>query len=216
MALETQRLSAYTRFASSTAALLALAACAASSPLGGRTQGSVPAPAQSGVMADASYDWHGLVLAPFGTLLRDTPIALHEVLLFHDESQGVGAAVDAKDCYAGDAAPPRFVGRQPDEYLLCFDHDHLTRIDASVRLAVAEATPVFERACALWLKNSVPAAGIGDTCEGRDGGIAFSARLGLVPGEPTASLLLTLTAAAERDAEHVAVGDAVDAAAREK
>ena len=37
---------------------------------------------------DASYDWHGLVLAPFGTLLKESPIALHEVLLFHEEPRG--------------------------------------------------------------------------------------------------------------------------------
>ena len=35
---------------------------------------------------DASYDWHGLVLMPFGTLLKSSPIALHEVLLFHDDN----------------------------------------------------------------------------------------------------------------------------------
>jgi hypothetical protein len=190
---------------------LALAACAASPPRGNRAQESQPAQAQNGVMMDASYDWHGLVLAPFGTLLKESPIALHEVLLFHEESRSA-ADVDTKDCYGVDGAPPRFVGRQPDEYLLCFDHDRLTRIDASVRLDADDAAQVFARACSLWLKDAAPLQGTGDTCDGRDGGIAFSARLGNVAGEPSAPLSMTLSNAAATEA----VRDAAGAAPREK
>jgi hypothetical protein len=193
------------------AAGLVLAACAASQPHGNPAQQGQPAPAQNGAMTDASYDWHGLVLAPFGTLLKESPIALHEVLLFHEESRSA-ADVDTKDCYGVDGAPPRFVGRQPDEYLLCFDHDRLTRIDASVRLDADEAARVFARACSLWLKDSAPLQGLGNTCEGRDGGIAFSARLGSVPGEPSAPLSMTLSNAAVAET----VRDAVGAAPREK
>jgi hypothetical protein len=177
------------------AAALVLAACAASPPRGNPAQQSQPAPAQNNVEMDASYDWHGLVLAPFGTLLKESPIALHEVLLFHEEPRGAADA-DTKDCYGVDGAPPRFVGRQPDEYLLCFDHDRLSRIDASVRLDADEAARVFARVCSLWLKDSEPLQGIGNTCEGRDGGIAFSARLGGVPGEPSTPLSMTLSDAA--------------------
>jgi hypothetical protein len=181
------------------AAGLVLAACAASPPRGSSVQSSQPGPAQDSVMMDASYDWHGLVLAPFGTLLKESPIALHEALLFHEESRSA-ADVETKDCYGVDGAPPRFVGRQPDEYLLCFDHDRLTRIDASVRLEADEAARVFARACSLWLKDSAPLQGVGNTCEGRDGGIAFSARLGSVPGEPSAPLSMTLSNAAVAEA----------------
>ena len=39
------------------------------------------------------------------------------------------------ECYAADTPAPRFVGRTPDEYLLCFKQDRLSRIQASVRLA---------------------------------------------------------------------------------
>jgi hypothetical protein len=189
--------------------LLLLVACAASPPLGGHAPGGQPAAVQTGAI-DASYDWQPLVLVPFGTLLKESPIALHEVLLFHDQSHGA-AEVDSKDCYAVDGAPPRFIGRQPDEYLLCFDHDRLNRIDASVRLDADDAAQVFARACALWLKNSAPMPGIGDTCEGRDGGIVWSARLEQVPGDATRLLVLTLSNAADRDmAEPDAVGAGVD------
>lgn len=157
-------------------------------------------PTRSGVALDASYDWHVLMLVPFDTLLKASPIALHEVLLFHDESHG-SADVDAKDCYTADGAPPRFVDRRPDPYLLCFQHDHLQRIEASVHLGADEATQVFARACALWLKDPAlqPA---GTACEGRDGGIAFSAHLGAVPGEPTVTLSITLSDTALRDTAH--------------
>jgi hypothetical protein len=192
------------------AACLLLVACVSSRPVGDRAPGTHPAPVQAGA-ADASYDWHGLLVAPFGTLLKESPIALHEVLLFHDESHGGAEA--GKDCYAIDGAPPRFVGRQPDEYLLCFDHDRLNRIDASVRLAADDAAQVFARACALWLKNSAPSSEMGNICEGREDGIAWSARLEQVPGEATVPLALTLSNAAERD---TAERDAVDAVPREK
>ncbi len=199
------------RAAACVAALLVLAACAAPAPRGGPAQDSQPASAQNGVVTDASYDWRGLVLAPFGTLLKESPIPLHEVVLFRDETHGTADA-DGKDCYGIDGAPPRFAGRQPDEYLLCFDHDRLTRVDVSVRVASEEAAQVFAQACALWLKESAPLQAMSDICEGRDGRITFNARLSGVPGEPTESLSMTLS-------EPGAGGSAADApgaAPREK
>ena len=174
------------------AALMVLAACVASPRRDGRAQDSQPPPAQNSVVVDASYDWHSLVIAPFGTLLKEIPFALHEVLLFHDESPGA-ADFDGADCHGIDGAAPRFVGRQPDEYLLCFDHDRLARIEASVRLPHDEAAQVFARACALWSKDSESLQTVANACEGRDGVVTFSARLGSVPGELTAPLAMTLS-----------------------
>jgi hypothetical protein len=144
------------------------------------------------VPIDGSYDWHVLLVAPFGSVLKDVPLALHEVLLFRDQARG-GTAADDAECFASDAPAPRFVGRTPDEYLLCFKQDRLARIQASVRLTAAEAPEVFAAACAGWLKNAArTAAGAAeaqntgaqgaDTCEGRDGIIHFNARLGEEPG----------------------------------
>ena len=86
---------------------------------------------------------------PFGTLFKDSPLALHEVLLFQDVAQAGGDTAN-QDCYAIDGAPPPFVGRRPDEYLLCFSHDRLIRVDASVRLPAASAGALFAAACAQW------------------------------------------------------------------
>ena len=180
------------------AALLAsLAGCHASSP---RATPPAAPPPESPALSDASYDWHGLLIAPFGSVLKDVPLTLHEVLLFRDEAHGAGAA-DEAECYAGGTPPPRFVGRTPEEYLLCFKQDRLSRIQASVRLTAVEAPTVFAAACARWSKQATPriaipattatpaaatAEGIGATgdaaqspvaCEGHDAGIHFTGHL---------------------------------------
>jgi hypothetical protein len=135
---------------------------------------------------DPSFDWHGLIVVPFGTVLKSSGVALREVLLFDDAQ--AGTRNENQDCFTVDA-PPRFVGRQPESYLLCFEHDRLSRIDAVVRLGVEDAQPVFDRACAQWLKVSTPAAGTPERCAGEDTGVAFSARLATVEG----SVLLSMT-----------------------
>jgi hypothetical protein len=160
------------------AAAVLLAACA-SAP-------AAPVPPPPKPALDASYDWHVLLLAPLGSVLKDVPVPLHEVLLFKDaESQ---SATDDAECYAIDSALPRFVDHALDEYLLCFRHDRLWRIQAAVRLPSSEAAMNFADACALWQKNAAAAAGpsgaapavaptSGDPCEGSDADIGFSAGL---------------------------------------
>jgi hypothetical protein len=131
--------------------LVLLAGCRAPSPHAAAPDraGAQPAPAHVQQFNDDSYDWHGLLVAPFGSVLKDIPVALHEVLLFRDEARG-GAAFDDAECYASDAPAPRFVGRVPDEYLLCFKQDRLVRVQASVHLPAAEAPEVFAAACSRW------------------------------------------------------------------
>jgi len=124
---------------------------------------------------DASYDWHELVVMPFGTLLKSSPIALHEVLLFHDDSHA-NAPELGKDCFTVDGKPPRVMDQEPEEFLLCFSHDRLERIEASVSMKAGEGPAVLARACALWLKNS-PATVVRNSCEGKEGDVAFGAHL---------------------------------------
>jgi hypothetical protein len=177
------------------AAVLLLAACAGGAP---KPAPAVPAAAPPAL--DASYDWHVLVKAPFGSLLKDAPFALHEVLLFREQAHG-GPATDDAECYATDATPPRFIDRNPDQYLLCFTHDRLSRMEASVLLPASQAPQVFADACGLWMKHAAAAAAAptatsaptaptapaapaapaanppAGVCEGSDSGIAFSGRL---------------------------------------
>jgi hypothetical protein len=187
------------RIAVSAALLVALAACRAPSP---RVSAPAPAPPPAAhELGGDSYDWHGLLIAPFGSVLKNIPAALHEVLLFRDEEHGSASSADADtvgaECYAADAPAPRFLGRAPDEYVLCFKQDRLFRIQASVRIAAARAADIFAAACAGWLQNAAPATRGVETsgpgtpragtpgaetqsagvCEGRDGDIRFRGRL---------------------------------------
>jgi hypothetical protein len=166
------------------AILSALVACHAPSPRAAAPGGTPPAAAQPA--DDAAYDWHGLLIAPFGSALKDIPGGLHEVLLFRDDAHDghgqdarSGPADDA-ECYSTDAPAPRFMGRTPDEYLLCFKRDRLARIQASVRLTAEDAPARFAAACAAWLRHAAPASEPGNAggCDGRDGAIRFSGRLG--------------------------------------
>src|ERR1700721_3197656 len=116
-------------------AVLLLAACAASQPK--PAAAPVPAPAP----LDASYDWHVLLVALFGSVLKDVPLTLHEVFLFHEA--GRAAPTGELECYAVDGARPRFVARSPSPYLLCFKQDRLARIRATVQLPPGERGRVF-------------------------------------------------------------------------
>jgi hypothetical protein len=167
------------------AALLLMVGCAAQKP---RAEAPSPVPAP----LDASYDWHVLLTAPFGSVLKDIPLALHEVLLFRDTETAASSADDA-ECYAANGLGPRFIARAPSEYLLCFKHERLSRIEATVRLPNNEADQILADACGLWTK-SAPAPGA-EGCEGADGGVVFSARLEKLPGEADSPLTVQLDAA---------------------
>ena len=179
--------------------MLLAVGCASTGPSAVR-QGHPQPPPLPTAITDASYDWHVLVLEPFGVLFKESPLPLHEVLLFHDETSRADS--DNKDCYSIEGTPPRFLGERPDHYLLCFDHDRLSRVDAAVRLAVDEAPQVFARGCALWLKDTAATMGSRTACEGRDGTVAFSARLVLLPGDATATVSMTLTDASSVEGAH--------------
>lgn len=176
------------------ATVVGLAACA-----GNRAPPAAVAPPVTAIALDASYDWHVLVTTPFGTFLKDLPFGVHEVLLFQDASHKSPQADDA-ECYAADAGVPRFLGRTPEEYLLCFKHDRLSRVTATVRLPQAEAAADFANACGLWMKTAtspaVPPGG--ESCAGADGPVGFNASLEWEsdPQESkTALLSVTLNAA---------------------
>jgi hypothetical protein len=188
-------------FALVTVIASALAGCASAPP-----KLAAQPPALSPPPLAASYDWHVLVAAPFGTVLRDMPLALHEVLLFRDDEKR-SSETEEPECYASNSEAPRFVSRIPDEYLLCFLHDRLARIEGTVRVPREEAAKVFADACGLWLKNVVAApsalAQTGYTppteaspgaCEGNDGVAAFSARLETEADQADAVLSIKLAA----------------------
>jgi hypothetical protein len=149
---------------------------------------------------DGSSDWHGLVPAPFGTEFAALHAGLHEVLLFREAAAGAAAAgspdgLDGDECYRSNAAGPRFVGQVTTDYLWCFLHDHLDRIAAVVRLPSADAPDSFARHCARWLEHAAETQRTAVRCAGRDGTLAFSARL--LDGPDGAAELAIVVYAAE-------------------
>lgn len=145
------------------AVLLLLAGCAAPPPKPAAPLSAAAPP------LDASYDWHVLLAAPFGSVLKDVPLTMHEVLLFRDAAER--AAADELECYAVDGTRPLFIARSPSEYLLCFKHDRLSRIEATVRLPADDAARIFADACALWMKSAQAST---EDCAGSEGGTTFA------------------------------------------
>jgi hypothetical protein len=166
------------------AAMMTLTACTAPPRKPAPSAAAAPPP------LDSSYDWHVLLAAPFGTLLKDVPLTLHEVLLFRDDAPRT--VLEEPECYAPDKGPPRFISRTPDDYLLCFKHDRLSRIESTLRLPNNEAAQIFTDACGLWVKNAQAHGGA--SCEGADGGIAFVARLDSDADETDSQLTIQLEA----------------------
>ncbi len=172
--------------------MLVLTACAAPPPQPAAPLKPAPAP------LDASYDWHVLLVVPFGSVLKDVPLTLHEVLLFRDEAQSAAPA-DELECYAVDGDRPRFIARSPSPYLLCFRRDRLSRIEATVRLPADQAVRIFADACGLWMKKPLAAA---EECAGSEGGVAFAGHFENEPDE-SAQLSIQLDAVDQTDhADH--------------
>jgi len=169
--------------------LTSLAACTARKV---RPQNLEPSSRAGDAAADESYDWHGLMVVPFGARLNQSPVALHEVLVLQDAAHPPPGA-ETSDCYALGGAPPRFMGREPERYLVCFERDRMSHVEASIRLGADAAAPTLARGCALWLHQPALSEGPRDICEGRDGDVAFSARLVAVGEETEFTLNMILT-----------------------
>jgi hypothetical protein len=194
----------HARWAVPAAAVCMLAACAAPKP-------KIAPPPAAPPPLDASYDWHVLLIAPFGSFLKAIPLALHEVLVFRDEDRSASPA-DDPECYAAEGAAPRFMTRSPSSYLLCFNHGRLSRIEAIVRLPKNESAQIVADACALWTKNAQAPSSAGsegtersEACEGADGGIAFAARVEDAPNEEDTQLTMQLDASeSDQASDHAA------------
>jgi hypothetical protein len=154
-------------------------------------RGAAPTAALPAAPAAVSHDVSPLVPAPFGTAFKDVPVALTEVLVFH-QPDARRTSEDA-DCFRPNVVVA-FLGRAPTEHLLCFDHDRLSRIEAAVVLPAAEAPALFAAACADWQRGNPPAALGPDACEGRQGDIALSARRADGPDSAAATVSITLVA----------------------
>ena len=164
-----------------------LAACA--SPKPGE---KVPARGASAAATAPTDDWRALMIVPFGTLLRDVPYRLDEVVVFHD-SAGAAAGREDRECYTlRGAAPPRLFGQPVEQYSLCFSADRLNRIEASVSLPAESAPAQFAAVCAQWQRTGIPGTRSSDRCENRDGGTELDARLMVSAASTQPAVSITL------------------------
>ena len=166
-----------------------LGGCGASAPARGSASTAAAPPAPAVV----SHDFSGLVLAPFGTALKDVAVPLTEVLVFHEADRGRGGGDG--DCFRPNVAVV-FLGRAPTDHLLCFEHDRLQRIEAAVALPAAQAPALFAAACTDWQGGATATAQGPDACEGRRQDIEFSARRAEGPAPDMATVSITLVSAA--------------------
>jgi hypothetical protein len=155
---------------------------------------SAPAPVKA--MPAVVYDWHPMLIVPFGTLLKDVPLALNEVLEFHGSE--ADAPTESRDCFSIDgAAPPELLGRRPEKFLLCFEHDRLHRIEAQLRLAPDETASVPGLLCQEWLDGAADRERTAESCAGRVGEARLTVHL--AAAESSRTLLISLTDAKPRD-----------------
>ena len=132
------------------------------------------APAHPVAPAD---DWRSVPITPFGTLLQDVHVPLHEVLMFGE--------LRHEECYALDAPAGSFIGRAPDSYLLCYSSGRLDRVEVSVSVPAAGAEAEFSRYCDQWQRGSVallPRTARSCSATGTQG-LSFSASLGEFPDD---------------------------------
>lgn len=164
--------------------LLMLTACAGSSP------DKIPATRPEA----AAADWRDLLVAPFGSARKDIHRAMHETFLFDavpgasmtsadnksPEPAGVEAssnlAATDEECFSLSRDLPQMFRIAPDSYVLCFYHDHLVRVEASLPVASLKVASVWEEICSRVAKlNPETLAEISHTCEGRHASVIFRA-----------------------------------------
>jgi hypothetical protein len=141
-----------------------LAGCAAPGP-----QDRIMVPAH---IPDPSSDWRRFAVAPFGSLLQDVHVPVHEVLMFGEQAK--------LECYALDAPAGSIFGRAVESYLLCYSRGRLDRVELSFSVPEAGAEAEFSRYCDDWLTGTVavsPRTSV--SCGGAAAqGLSFSASLG--------------------------------------
>lgn len=174
------------------AVALGAAAASVAACLDGCAAAPPPAVPPPAVPPALSYDFSPLLPAPFGTSFKDIPVPLTEVLVFNERAQS--RANEYQDCFRPNGSI-EFLGRPPTDYLVCFEHDRLSRIEASVELPEPLAPAVFAAACAEWQGGVRTQGSASDACDGRRGDIEWSARRtpGSDPAAATISIALSGT-----------------------
>lgn len=160
------------------AALIGLASATACTSGPPRAPAAAPATA-----ADAAVpDWRQIPLAPLGTELAGLYSGLHEILYFQDAHQAAdppepGERAVTSDCYRSNGPLPQVLNHVSADYVLCFQHDRLARVEAVLNLPADTASVLAQRLCDAWLPGSLANTRSEDACSGRSSDAAFRVRL---------------------------------------
>lgn len=126
-----------------------------------------PPPAVNARALPQGDDWRSLLPVPFGSTVSQVPFALKEVLLFQGENRNANDP-DEAECYSKSGVPLTFRGIQADDYVLCFVHDRLFRVETVLRLPKDVPADTFSHWCDEWLNGLSGVDRNADHCEGRD------------------------------------------------
>jgi hypothetical protein len=131
-------------------------------------------------------DWREIPVAPLGTELAALYSGLHEILYFRaaepagadpaGEPPDPGESAIARDCYRANGPVPRVLEHASRDYVLCFTHDRLARVEVVLSLPAAEARTLGQRFCDAWMPDSIATARSENSCGGRSGDAAFRLR----------------------------------------
>jgi hypothetical protein len=128
---------------------------------------AAPAPVAAARALPPGDDWRSLLPVPFGSTVSQIPFALKEVLLFQGENRNANES-DEAECYSKSGVPLTFRGIQADDYVLCFVHDRLFRVETVLRLPKDVPADTFSHWCDEWLTGLNGVDRNADHCEGRD------------------------------------------------
>ncbi len=154
------------------------------------TAATAPSPASAAPHLPPADDWRTLLPVPFDSTVAQVPFALKEVLLFQGAVQtgavqtgaartGESRRADSEpgDCFTTAENKPRLRGIEPDDYVLCFYHDRLYRVEAVLRLSRELPPETFQHWCAQWLEGLSAPQSDAERCAGSDADTTFEATL---------------------------------------
>jgi len=181
----------------SLAAMCCLAAATACTSAPPRTPAAAAATTATAT-STAVPDWRQIPVAPLGTELTALYSGLHEILYFQDVHPAAdppepGEKAPSTDCYRPNGPPPTILNHASEDYVLCFQHDRLARVEAVLNLPAAAASALAQRLCDAWLPGSLAGTRGEAACSGRSSDVAFRVRLRPAAASGTALVIVVYT-----------------------
>jgi hypothetical protein len=123
---------------------------------------------------------------------------LHEILYFQDAHPAAdppepGERALTTDCYRPNGPLPKILNHVTEDYVLCFRHDRLARVEADLNLPAETAGALARRLCDAWLQGSLAGIRSEAACSDRGSDAAFRVRLETAAASGTALVIVVYT-----------------------